>query len=102
FFCPKSEYRENRLAVGSLLIFCQRNLALVALGVLNEDRGWTGVQARFATQRYRSFHCIFHRVVTPCTICAFPPAQNLVVTILFVLKILQVFGQSRQPLRVAC
>src|SRR6266571_4958074 len=51
----KSEDGEDRLCVGRLLVFGQGDLALKSLGVLYEDGGRPGVQARLASKCDRSF-----------------------------------------------
>src|SRR6266571_5635553 len=56
----KSEDGEDRLCVGRLLVFGQGDLALKSLGVLYEDGGRPGVQARLAPKCDRSFQHEFH------------------------------------------
>src|SRR5712691_2650390 len=56
----KSENGEDRLCVDRLLFFGQGNLALKSLGVLYEDCGRAGMQARLAPDCDRSFHHVFH------------------------------------------
>src|SRR5712691_4383859 len=56
----KSENGEDRLCVDRLLFFGQGNLTLKSLGVLYEDCGRAGVQARLAPEYDCSFHHVFH------------------------------------------
>src|SRR6266566_4380419 len=70
----KSENGEDRLCVGRLLVFGQSNLALKSLGVLYEDCGRAGVQARLAPECDRSFHHVFHPL---CSLSYFQDKENV-------------------------